>query len=140
MHLISGIDPLEPFSNHPFEFVQGFAEFLPWEDGTFDVITAATSLDHVIDLDLALSEIVRVLKPGGLFLVWEWFADEAKPYDPTNQTPQLVDDFHLFNFDKKWFDEVMSKHFTSVEWMKLYGEYTHYYFHCLRVKDYRIKG
>jgi len=57
--LISSIDPLEPFETHPFEFVRGFAEFLPWNDSTFDVVIAATTLDHVIALDVALSEIRR---------------------------------------------------------------------------------
>ncbi|MBI9034841.1 MAG: methyltransferase domain-containing protein [Bacteroidales bacterium] len=134
LNLISGIDPLEPFSPHPFEFVRGFAEFLPWSDESFDIVLAATSLDHVIDLDLAFSEIVRVLKRNGLFLVWEWFADEAKPYDPKSQSAQLVDNFHLFNFDNKWFEKVIAKDFEVIEAMKLFGDYRHYNFHCLQVK------
>lgn len=38
---------------------------LPFEDATFDVVTASWMLYHVPDLDRALSEIVRVLRPGG---------------------------------------------------------------------------
>jgi ubiquinone/menaquinone biosynthesis C-methylase UbiE len=129
---ISGIDPLEPFEPHPFEFVRGFVEFLPWEDGAFNVVVAATSLDHVLDLDLAISEIKRVLKPGGVFLVWEWFGDHAKPYDPVSKSPELVDRYHLFNFDQVWFEEYMTKHFTIEEKFQLFGEYSHYHYYCLK--------
>lgn len=129
---ISGIDPLEPFEAHPFEFVQGFAEFLPWQDDSFDVVIAATSLDHVLSLDLALSEIRRVLRPGGLFLVWDWFGDEYKPYRPENQAPQLIDKYHLFNFSEKWFEELISAHFVIVEKAHYSGTWKHDYHYCLK--------
>jgi SAM-dependent methyltransferase len=38
---------------------------LPFEDGEFDVDVAAWMLYHVDDLDRALSELARVLRPGG---------------------------------------------------------------------------
>ena len=40
---------------------------LGYDDGTFDVITAIEVLEHVAELDRALREIHRVLKPGGRF-------------------------------------------------------------------------
>ncbi len=104
--LISGIDPLAPFEPHPFEFIQGFAEFLPWQDSTFDVVIAATSLDHILSLDLARSEITRVLNPGGVFLVWEGFIKGSIPYEPSNRNLELADEFHLFHFDEGWFEEL----------------------------------
>ena len=70
---------------------------------TFDVAIAATSLDHTLDLNLALSEIKRVLKHGGLFLVWEWFGDHAEIYNPSEKSTELIDRYYLFNFDEKWF-------------------------------------
>ena len=38
---------------------------LPFESGTFDCVTANWMLYHVPDLDLGLSELARVLRPGG---------------------------------------------------------------------------
>jgi SAM-dependent methyltransferase len=38
---------------------------LPFEDGSFDVAVAAWMLYHVPDLDRALGELARVLRPGG---------------------------------------------------------------------------
>jgi SAM-dependent methyltransferase len=41
---------------------------LPFADGAFDVVAAMWMLYHVPDLDQALSEVRRVLRPGGLFV------------------------------------------------------------------------
>jgi ubiquinone/menaquinone biosynthesis C-methylase UbiE len=41
---------------------------LPFDDGSFDVIAAMWMLYHVPDLDKALDEIRRVLRPGGRFV------------------------------------------------------------------------
>jgi ubiquinone/menaquinone biosynthesis C-methylase UbiE len=42
---------------------------IPYEDDSFDVIIARHMLYHVPDLDRALSEVKRVLKPNGKFYV-----------------------------------------------------------------------
>ena len=41
---------------------------LPFDDESFDVVTAMWMLYHVPDLHLGLSEIRRVLRPGGTFV------------------------------------------------------------------------
>ena len=40
---------------------------IPYETGSMDVVIANMMLYHVPDIDLALSEVRRVLKPGGIF-------------------------------------------------------------------------
>jgi ubiquinone/menaquinone biosynthesis C-methylase UbiE len=40
-------------------------EPLPFADNAFDLVTAIETLEHVRDVQLALSEIRRVLRPGG---------------------------------------------------------------------------
>lgn len=42
--------------------------YLPFEDDSFDVVYAGWMLYHVRDLDRALAEIRRVLRPGGTFV------------------------------------------------------------------------
>jgi SAM-dependent methyltransferase len=43
----------------------GRVEELPYESGVFDAVVAAWMLYHVRELERALSEIARVLRPGG---------------------------------------------------------------------------
>ncbi|MCB0642242.1 MAG: class I SAM-dependent methyltransferase [Phaeodactylibacter sp.] len=50
------------------ELLQGTAEELPLPDQSVDLITSNNGLNNVHDLDLALQECRRVLKPGGQFL------------------------------------------------------------------------
>ncbi len=45
--------------------MEGDALSLPFPDGTFDGVTAGFSLRNMADLDGALREMYRVLKPGG---------------------------------------------------------------------------
>ncbi len=37
-----------PVTEHPFQFVQGIAEFIPFKDETFDYVISVTALDHVL--------------------------------------------------------------------------------------------
>ena len=59
-------------------FSQADAQYLPFPDNTFDVITIAFGLRNVTDKDMALRSMLRVLKPGGRLLVLEF----SKPANP----------------------------------------------------------
>lgn len=50
-------------------FVQGVADQLPYADDFFDVVTCIQSFHHYPDPDRAMREVLRVLKPGGLYLL-----------------------------------------------------------------------
>lgn len=47
------------------ELKEGDCRALPFPDAAFDVVVAATTLSHVPDVGRALSELVRVTRPGG---------------------------------------------------------------------------
>lgn len=47
----------------------GPAEILPFEDNRFDVITCLGSLEHFLDPERVLSEMVRVAKSEAVFLI-----------------------------------------------------------------------
>jgi SAM-dependent methyltransferase len=49
--------------------VNGSALDLPFEDGAFDRIIAAEVLEHIADDRRAMSELARVLRPGGVLAV-----------------------------------------------------------------------
>ena len=44
------------------------AERIPYEDATFDLVVGHAVLHHIPDVELALREVLRVLKPGGRFV------------------------------------------------------------------------
>lgn len=54
------------------------AEQLPFPDGQFDLVSVAFGLRNMTHKDRALSEMYRVLKPGGKLLVLEF----SKPWEP----------------------------------------------------------
>ncbi|HEV2912842.1 MAG TPA: class I SAM-dependent methyltransferase [Pyrinomonadaceae bacterium] len=49
---------------------QGAAELLPYEDGSFDLVTALDVVEHLDDDVAGLSEMRRVLRPGGRALLF----------------------------------------------------------------------
>ncbi len=49
-------------------FERGYAESLPYADGSFSVIVCLDVLEHVNDLRATIKEVARVLAPGGIFI------------------------------------------------------------------------
>lgn len=58
-----------------FSFVTGKAEKLPFEDNSFDTVVETLVFCSVSDLEATVSEVIRVLKPGGKFI----FMDHVLP-------------------------------------------------------------
>lgn len=69
--------------------VEGNAEQLPFEDGTFDAYTIAFGIRNVTRIDKALTEAYRVLRPGGRFLCLEFSECRVPGLD-------ALYDFHSF--------------------------------------------
>lgn len=61
------------------EFRQGFAEELPFDDDSVDVIISNGVLNLVPDKAAAYAEILRVLKPGGRFQVADILVEKEVP-------------------------------------------------------------
>jgi demethylmenaquinone methyltransferase/2-methoxy-6-polyprenyl-1,4-benzoquinol methylase len=66
--------------DHPkLEFIEGDALKLPFEDAWFDASTIAFGLRNLSDQVLGLSEMWRVLKPGGRAVVLEFVRPPRGP-------------------------------------------------------------
>ena len=62
------------------EMLKGDSENLPFNDGTFDAITVGFGIRNFENLDKGLSEILRVLKPNGIFVILETSNPSKTPY------------------------------------------------------------
>lgn len=49
--------------------VQGMGSYLPFQPKYFETVISNSVLEHIPDVDTVISEGVRVLKPGGMFII-----------------------------------------------------------------------
>jgi SAM-dependent methyltransferase len=89
------------------EAVLGDVRQLPFPDGEFDCVAAARILYHVPDLEQGISELARVLRPGGTLVastvgegnlreLWELIGDRATSeltFGPANGKDALAREF-----------------------------------------------
>jgi demethylmenaquinone methyltransferase / 2-methoxy-6-polyprenyl-1,4-benzoquinol methylase len=64
--------------NRVIELQTGDSEAINFPDGSFDAVTVAFGVRNFEHLDLGLSEIYRVLRPGGKLVVLEFSKPKAK--------------------------------------------------------------
>lgn len=62
------------------EMVLGDSENIPYEDHYFDAITVSYGVRNFENLDKGLEEILRVLKPGGTFVILETSVPTKFPF------------------------------------------------------------
>lgn len=66
--------------DHKIEMVLGDSEKMPFEDNAFDAITVAFGIRNFENLEQGLSEILRVLKPNGVFVILETSVPTKTPF------------------------------------------------------------
>lgn len=62
------------------EMILADSENMPYQDNTFDAITVSFGIRNFETLDKGLSEILRVLKPGGIFVILETSVPVKTPF------------------------------------------------------------
>lgn len=84
---------------------QGYAESLPFDDETYDVVISRYSAHHWHDVGQALREIKRVLKPGGIYIIMDIMSPGNPVRDIWLQTVEaLRDTSHVRNYSSgEWF-------------------------------------
>ncbi|XP_017425946.1 uncharacterized protein LOC108334592 isoform X2 [Vigna angularis] len=84
-----------------FEFIQAVGEAIPLSDASVDAVVGTLVLCSVKDVDMTLKEVMRVLRPGGLYVFVEHVAAKDGTFlkfiqrvlDPLQRT--LADGCHL---------------------------------------------
>lgn len=89
--------------------IAGDVQDLPFEDASFDVVLAAWMLYHVPDIDLGLSEIARVLRPGGRLVA------VTNSTRHTQELKELVNARFESIFSAENGEEILLRHFGTVE-------------------------
>ena len=66
--------------SNTIDLVLGDSENIPFEDNYFDAITVGFGVRNFENLEKGFSEILRVLKPGGVFVILETSVPDKTPY------------------------------------------------------------
>jgi len=72
------------------ELKEGDCRALPFPDGSFDAVLAATTLAHVPDAGRALAEMVRVTRPGGRVGVFDFDGDSILISHPDREMTRRI--------------------------------------------------
>lgn len=92
--MVTGVDPSSEMLEHArkklqmlgesgtINLAQCAAENLPFRDGTFDAVTIAFGIRNTNDPEKSLSEMNRVLKPGGIAAILEFAIPQNKLFAP----------------------------------------------------------
>ncbi len=122
-------------------FVEGNAEKLDFANGAFDAYTIAFGIRNVPQIDLALSEAFRVLKPGSRFLCLEFSAVDVPGLDriydlfsfkvipplgravtgDADSYQYLVESIRKFPRPGAFADMIRAAGFSRVSWQSLSG-------------------
>jgi SAM-dependent methyltransferase len=121
---LHGVDPVESFTNETAAngysgFTCATAGSIPLESGSFDCVVSICVMEHIPDLDGALREALRLLKPGGA-LVLTTPAPEFRKSAITVRLWSLLGLRERAEVAARWRDKV-SMHFhyaTAEQWRK----------------------
>lgn len=116
-----GIDPLAHdyrtlgTAEHEMGYVAASSEALPFPDGCFDIVCSFNSIDHVDHLEEAISEVKRVLRPGGLLLLLTELNHDATIAEPMSFSWEIMDAFReLVHVDVRHYERVQTGLYDSI--------------------------
>lgn len=73
LHKAIGIEPslecIQLAKDKTVTLVQAIGEGLPFKEDCFDIIVAASVIDHLTDVNMFLDEVHKVLKPKGIIII-----------------------------------------------------------------------
>ena len=97
----------------PIAFEVGEVEALPFPDDAFDVCRAARLLEHLPDAGQALSEMVRVTRPGGRIVVFDFDWDTLIIDHPDKETTRTIVLSHSDSIRNGWIGRQLPRLFKE---------------------------
>ncbi len=95
------------------------ASHLDFPDEYFDIITCRFAFHHFNNLDVAIKEIYRVLKPGGRFYILDCSVIDDEAVSIINEMEMLRDDSHVHSYSPKQWQNILNKYTFSIVQLKL---------------------
>lgn len=102
------LEPLTPEFSEFYEcpyHLKGIGENIPFVDGEVDVVVITNALDHCSDPEKVLSEVLRVLRPGGFLAI----------HNCINLASIHKHEGHRLNLDEDWFHNIIDSSFETVK-------------------------
>jgi SAM-dependent methyltransferase len=109
------------------EKIQATAESIPKEDRSFDVVLCINALDHMIEPSRALSEMRRVLKPGGLFVLGIFLHPGPIAWGRRlieRFLPSLREDAHPYSYTRASMRSLLNRYFPVRRELRVFRKET----------------
>jgi ubiquinone/menaquinone biosynthesis C-methylase UbiE len=97
-------------------FMEGSAESIPLPDGQFTLVTARHAPHHFHNAALFLSEVRRVLKPGGRFVMADQISPSAETFDWIDYWERTRDPSHFIQRTVEQWSEEATK--AGLRWIE----------------------
>ena len=99
---------LRAYSRMNLAFTVGDARCLPLDDASVDVVTSFETIEHFFEHDQFLSEIRRVLRPGGMVVI---STPDRDVYSPAGSP---ANDYHVHELSEQEFFHALRKQFSHI--------------------------
>ncbi|MHB1376927.1 MAG: methyltransferase domain-containing protein [Candidatus Humimicrobiaceae bacterium] len=123
------------------DFIEGDIEILPFDDGAFDAVMSNCVINHAKNKNKVFSEISRVLKKGGRFVISDAVTKEPLPLEIKNNPEARAQCFGGAIMEEEYLGTLKSAGFDNIDILKR-REYVKngYDFISLTIMAYKNKG
>lgn len=98
------------------ETVEAFAESIPLASASFDLVTCRLAAHHFSDLPKAMTEMTRLVKPGGYVAIIDMEGDENPALDALNHEIEVLHDpTHVRSYTAEYWREIFEVNGLKVE-------------------------
>jgi ubiquinone/menaquinone biosynthesis C-methylase UbiE len=96
-------------------FIKGDIENIPFDEAVFDAVISNCAINHAKSKKKVYSEIFRVLKKGGRFVISDAVSKNSLPEEIKNDTEAWAQCFGGAVTEEEYLAAIMSSGFTNIE-------------------------
>lgn len=100
-------------------FINGYVEKIPFDDGYFDTVFTRLSFHHFTEMDTPFTEMSRVLKAGGQFVIIDLEAAEEPLRNIADKIETMRDPSHVRNRSQSEIAALYKKHGYTITTQEL---------------------